>query len=67
MRYRALVWPPLAAPGLVLHDRLEAIAASLDRVAARVQTFPGGLKKLRQLLRRGWEETAALWPAVRVA
>jgi hypothetical protein len=59
--------PPLAAPGLVLHDRLQAIAASLDRVAARAGTLPVGLKKLRQLLRRGWEETAALWPAVQVA
>jgi hypothetical protein len=59
--------PPLDAPGLVLHDRLEAIAASLDRVAARAGTWPGGLKRLRQLLRRGLEETAALWPAVRVA
>jgi hypothetical protein len=59
--------PPLDAPGLVLHDRLGAIAASLDRVAARVETLPGGLKRLRQLVRRGLEETAALWPAVRVA
>ena len=59
--------PPLAAPGLVLHDRLEAIAASLDRVAARAKTLPVGLQKLRRLLRRGLEETAALWPAVRVA
>jgi hypothetical protein len=59
--------PPLDAPGLVLHDRLQAIAASLDRVAARAGTLPGGLKRLRQLLRRGVEETAALWPAVRVA
>ena len=59
--------PPLAAPGLVLHERLEAITASLDRVAARAGTLPVGLKRLRQLLRRGLEETAALWPAVRVA
>jgi hypothetical protein len=59
--------PPLAAPGLVLYDRLEAIAASLDRVAARAGTLPVGLKKLRQLLRRGLQETVALWPAVRVA
>src|SRR5262249_39623796 len=59
--------PPLAAPGLVLHHRLEAIAASLDRVAARAGTLSGGLKRLRHLLRRGLEETAALWPAVRVA
>jgi hypothetical protein len=59
--------PPLLASGLRLHERLEAIAASLDRVAAQVGALPGGLKKLRQLLRRGLEETAALWPAVRVA
>jgi hypothetical protein len=59
--------PPLDAPGLVLHERLQAIAASLDRVAARAATLPGGLKRLRQVLRRGLEETAALWPAVRVA
>lgn len=59
--------PPLAASGLLLHERLEAIAASLDRVAAKAGALPGGLKKLRQLLRRGLEETAALWPPVRVA
>jgi hypothetical protein len=59
--------PPLTAPGLVLCDRLQAIAASLDRVAARAGTWPGGLKRLRQLLRRGLEETATLWPTVRVA
>ncbi len=59
--------PPLVASGLRLHERLETIAASLDRVAASAGTLPGGLKKLRQLLQRGLEETAALWPAVRVA
>src|SRR5947209_9053888 len=59
--------PPLAAPGLRLYDRLEAIAASLDRVALRAGARPVGLKRLRQLLRRGLEETAALWPAARVA
>jgi hypothetical protein len=60
--------PPLAAAGLRLHERLEAIAASLDRVAAQAGgAWPGGLKKLRQLLRRGLEETAALWPPVRLA
>jgi hypothetical protein len=59
--------PPLAAPGLKLHDRLSKVAASLDRVAEQAQGLPGGLAKLRQLLRRGLEETAALWPPVRVA
>jgi hypothetical protein len=57
--------PPLAASGLKLHDRLSRIAASLDRVAARAGDLPGGLVRLRQLLRRGLEETAALFPAVR--
>jgi hypothetical protein len=57
--------PPLAASGLKLHDRLSRIAASLDDVAAPAGGLPGGLSRLQQLLRRGLEETAALWPAVR--
>src|SRR5512143_3122294 len=56
--------PPLVASGLKLHDRLSRIAASLDRMAA-INDLPGGLKRLRQLLRRGVEETASLWPPVR--
>jgi hypothetical protein len=59
--------PPLVASGLRLHQRLEAIGASLDRVAAPAGALPGGLQKLRGLLRRGLEETAALWPPVRGA
>src|SRR3954451_21337527 len=59
--------PPLAAAGLKLHDRLSAIAANLDRVAARAGSLPGGLKRLQQLLRRGLEETAGLFPPVRAA
>ncbi len=59
--------PPLAASGLKLHDRLSRIAASLDQVAALAGSLPGGLKRLQQLLRRGLEETAALWPPVREA
>jgi hypothetical protein len=59
--------PPLAASGLKLHDRLSRIAASLDHVAALAGSLPGGLKRLQQLLRRGLEETAALWPPVRQA
>jgi hypothetical protein len=59
--------PPLAASGLKLWDRLGEVAASLDRVQALAGTLPGGLKKLRQLLRRGLEGTAALWPPVRAA
>ena len=57
--------PPLAASGLKLHDRLSRIADSLDQVAARAGALPGGLVRLRLLLRRGLEETAALFPAVR--
>ena len=59
--------PPLAAAGLKLHDRLSRIAASLDHVASLAGDLPGGLSRLRQLLRRRLEETAALWPAVREA
>ena len=59
--------PPLAASGLKLHDRLSQIAASLDHVASLAGGLPGGLKRLQQLLRRGLEETAALWPGVRAA
>jgi hypothetical protein len=59
--------PPLAASGLKLQDRLSQIAASLDRVAAAAGQLPGGLKRLRQLLRRGLDETADLFPNVRAA
>src|SRR3954451_7726235 len=59
--------PPLVASGLKLHDRLSRIAASLDRVAARAGGLSVGLKRLQHLLRRGLEETAALWPPVREA
>jgi hypothetical protein len=59
--------PPLAASGLKLYDRLGSIAASLDRVAARAGRLSAGLKRLRHLLQRGLEETAALWPPVREA
>jgi hypothetical protein len=59
--------PPLAASELKLQDRPSVIAAILDRVAARAGTLPGGLKHLQQLLRRGLEETAALFPPVREA
>ncbi|HMB07214.1 MAG TPA: ISNCY family transposase [Isosphaeraceae bacterium] len=59
--------PPLAASGLKLHGRLNQIAASLDHVAALAGSLPGGLKRLQQLLRRGLEETASLWPAVQEA
>src|SRR5205823_10334538 len=48
-------------------DRLSAIATSLDQVAARAGSLPGGLKRLQQLLRGGLEETAALFPPVREA
>jgi hypothetical protein len=59
--------PPLVASGLKLLDRLAGVAASLDRVQALAGALPVGLRRLRQLLRRGLEETAALWPPVRAA
>src|SRR6516165_1346042 len=59
--------PPLAAAGLKLQDRLSQIAASLDQVAARAGSLPGGLSRLQQVLRRGLEQTATLFPPVREA
>ena len=59
--------PPLVASGLRLHERLEQIAARLDRVVTQAGPLPGGLKRLRQLLSKGLEQTAALWPGVRAA
>jgi hypothetical protein len=58
--------PPLAASGLKLHDRLEQIAGSLERLARQVPILPKGLKRLQALLHKGLHETAPLWPAVRV-
>lgn len=57
--------PPLAASGLKLHERLTRIIESLDRVAVKLRRLPRGLEKLRRLLRRGLDQTAALWPPVR--
>lgn len=59
--------PPLSAPGLRLHERLMHIAESLDWLAAQSGALPGSLDRLRRLLRRGLEDTAALWPSVRAA
>jgi hypothetical protein len=58
--------PPLDASGLKLEGRLSAIAASLDRLGPRGE-LPKELSRLRQLLRKGLEETAQLWPAVRAS
>jgi hypothetical protein len=56
--------PPLAAPGLKLRERLTDIATSLDRVAKEAGSLPRGLERLRRLLHRGLDQTAALWPPV---
>jgi hypothetical protein len=57
--------PPLEAKGLLLEQRLSAIVASLDRLAAKGE-LPKELARLRQLLYKGLQETAELWPEVRV-
>jgi hypothetical protein len=59
--------PPLVASGLKLQDRLSRIATSLDHVVTLAGGLGGGLKRLQELLRRGLEETARLFPAVRLA
>jgi hypothetical protein len=53
--------PPLAASGLKLHERLSAIAASIDRLRGEL---PRELARLRQLLAKGLGQTQATWPAV---
>jgi hypothetical protein len=59
--------PPLIAPGLKLHERLTRIADSLERVARQTGRLSASLRRLQQLIRRGLEETAVLWPPVRQA
>ncbi|MFL4976649.1 MAG: ISNCY family transposase [Microvirga sp.] len=55
--------PPLAASGLRLKARLEKVAASLDRLGAKGGGSPR-LARLRRLIGRGLEGTAALWSDV---
>ena len=55
--------PPLAASGLRLKRRLEEVAASLDRVAEK-GAARRGCTRLRRLIARGLERTAALWPDI---
>lgn len=58
--------PPLDASGLKLEQRLRAIAESLDRLGRR-GGLPKELSRLRQLLQKGLQETAELWPEVRAS
>ena len=59
--------PPLAASGLKLHDRLSPHRREPGPGGGPAGSCPADLKRLRQLLRRGLEQTAALWPPVRAA
>ena len=54
--------PPLEASGLKLHDRLTAIAVSLDRVAEK-----GDLRVLRDTLRRALDTAGGAFDPIRVA
>ena len=58
---------PLTAAGLKLRDRLIQVVASLERVASQVGGLPKGLERLRRLLQRGLEQTAALWPPIQAS
>ena len=55
---------PLKSPGLLLHERLTLIAASLDRLVAKGK-WVDSLKRLRRLLEKGLRETADSWPVIR--
>jgi len=57
--------PPLEASGLKLHDRLSAIAASLEQ-GTKKGALPKDLSRLKALLERGLTDTAHWWPDVRV-
>lgn len=57
--------PPLAASGLKPQGRLEAVAVSLDEVAAR-RELPSELERLRTILRQGLQATTELWPDVQL-
>jgi hypothetical protein len=54
---------PLAASGLKLHDRLQVIEDSIERVGAK-----GGclleLERLRRLVSYGLAQTACMWPPI---
>jgi hypothetical protein len=55
---------PLDSSGLKLEGRLSAIASSLDRLAKQKE-LPKELTALRELLRKGLDGTAPMWPEVR--
>ena len=57
--------PPLDASGLELHDRLSAIAQSLT--GPRKRGSAATVDQLRALLRKGLDQTDALWPDARGA
>jgi hypothetical protein len=59
--------PPREASGLKLRGRREPIAASRDRVAGPVGRRPKERTRRRRRFRRGREQTAAWWPAVRAS
>jgi hypothetical protein len=54
---------PLEPGGIRLHERLEAINASLDR-ADKKGKLPKPLSRMRGMLHRALEATAHLWPSL---
>src|SRR5262249_33033428 len=62
--------PPLAASGLKLHDRLQAIARSIEQVEGggrRARGQPPVLARWPRLLRKGLAARAPLWPPIQTA
>ena len=55
--------PPLEAPGLKLHERVTAIAASLARVSEK-GACRARRERMQFLLTKGLTETASLWSDV---
>lgn len=58
--------PPLDASGVKLHQRLNLIEQSLERVAQKGVNCPAS-SKLKQILSQALEQTASLWSPVMVA
>ena len=56
---------PLDAPGLRLYERVTHIRDSIGRVQKK--RVPPALKQLHQLLTKGLQATAALWPPLQRA
>ena len=57
--------PLLSASGIKLHERIEAIHASIERVGKKGE-LPRELERLRRMLVRALAQTTTLWEPIRL-